>query len=450
MRLCGKFGWIDLRLIRNGALLWARRDGKKLGAREAMAASVLAASVVNAARLQLGRRARQFSAILAKDGYQGIVRRVRLKASDWIRPRSVVWSVFPEDVMAADLLRPPVTVVPKIAPGEPIVVNWVMEASGRGSGGHTTTCRIIKYMERSGYVNRVYLYDPFGGDHKYYQRISRDYYGITCEISDVRAGMKDAHAVVATAWPSAYAVYNARCSGKRFYFVQDYEPFFYPAGTNSVLAENTYRMGFHGITAGRWLAEKLSHEFGMMTDFFPFGCDTAQYRRQSSSKRSGVAFYARAGTPRRAVELGLLALELLANRRPDVEVHLFGERVGHLPFKFLNHGLVTPAKLSEIYNRCFAGLSLSLTNVSLVPFEMLACGCIPIVNDADHNRMVLDNPHIRYAPPTPHSLATALEALVDMPDFEATSRRAAESVVSASWDDAGAAVDAAFRRALGA
>jgi hypothetical protein len=143
---------MDLIFVSSGTARYygPAETGRSWGAREAMAASVLAASVVNAARLQLGRRARQFSAILAKDGYQGIVRRVRLKASDWIRPRSVVWSVFPEDVMAADLLHPPVTVVPKIAPGEPIVVNWVMEASGRGSGGHTTTCRIIKYMERRG------------------------------------------------------------------------------------------------------------------------------------------------------------------------------------------------------------------------------------------------------------------------------------------------------------
>jgi glycosyltransferase involved in cell wall biosynthesis len=278
--------------------------------------------------------------------------------------------------------------------------------------------------------------------------MAREHYGLTCEIGNVRHGMANAHGVVATDWPSAYAVYNARCTGKRFYFVQDFEPFFYPVGTNSVLAENTYRMGFHGITAGPWLAEKLSSDFGMATDHFPFGCDTSHYRRDPLAKRSGVAFYARAGTPRRAVELGLLAFELFARRQPNIELHFYGERIGDLPFKFVNHGLVTPARLNEIYNRCFAGLSLSLTNVSLVPYEMLACGCIPIVNEADHNRMVLDNPHVRYAAANPHALAAAMEAVVTMPEFEAASSRGAESVASASWDDAGAAVDAALRRAL--
>ncbi|WP_018099685.1 hypothetical protein [Sinorhizobium meliloti] len=306
----------------------------------------------------------------------------------------------------------------------------------------------MDYLQARGYTNRLYFYDPFRGDHKYYEALFRKHYGINCEVGNVRAGMVDAHAVVATNWPSAYAVYNARTAGKRFYFVQDYEPYFYPASTNSVLAENTYRMGLHGITAGRWLADKLSHEFGMEADHFPFGCDTARYFPDPSAKRSGVVFYARAATPRRAVELGLLALELFAKRHPHIELHLFGADIGGLPFKFVNHGVVTPEELNEIYNHCLAGLSLSLTNVSLVPHEMLACGCIPVVNDDHRNRVVLDNPYVRYAPLTPHSLAAALEAVVNMHDVEALSRRAAASMLSTSWDTAGAMVDAVFRRAL--
>ncbi|MGI6850724.1 rhamnosyltransferase WsaF family glycosyltransferase [Mesorhizobium sp. 1B3] len=413
------------------------------------AAAAPGASALGAMHRQASRRARQLVNILAKGGYKEVVFRVRSKASDWVRPRGVVWPVFPEDVMAADLTRPKKIVFPKITPGEPIAVNWVTGPAGPGSGGHTTLYRIVKYLQGRGYSNRVYFYAPYGGDQRYYEAIAREHYGLTCEIGNVKDGMRHAHAVVATNWTSAYPVFNSPCHGKRFYFVQDYEPYFYSVGTSSVLAENTYRMGFHGITAGRWLAEKLSRDFGMETDYFPFGCDTARYSHDPAVKRNGVAFYARAETPRRAVELGLLALGLFAKRQPQIELHLFGERMGDLGFKFVNHGLVTPAKLNEIYNRCFAGLSLSLTNVSLVPHEMLACGCIPVVNDADQNRIVLDNPHVVYAPPTPHALAGALEAVVTKSSFDTVSRRAAASVVSASWDDAGAAVDVALRRALG-
>jgi O-antigen biosynthesis protein len=406
------------------------------------------ASILETACVEMARRGRQLGNVLSTDGYGGVVNRVRAKAADWIRPRDLNWPVFPEDVIAADLGRAPVIRARKAAASDAICVNWIMSPPGVGSGGHTTIFRILNYLQRQGYRNRVYFYDPYGSDLTYYERIVRESYGFDSEVGDVRQGMADADAVVATAWPSAYAAYNARSAGKRFYFVQDYEPHFHPVSTHSVLAENSYRMRFHGITAGRWLAEKLTHDFGMQADSFPFGCDTEKYFRSPSSVRSGVAFYARIGTPRRAVELGLLALELFAKRHPQVELHLFGQDLGKLPFKFINHGSISPEQLNGIYNRCFAGLSLSLTNVSLVPYEMLAAGCIPVVNDAEQNRMVLDNPYIRYAAPTPHALAAALEAAMNEPASGDTSAKAAASVTAASWDIAGVAVDDIFKRVL--
>jgi hypothetical protein len=206
-------------------------------------------------------------------------------------------------------------------------------------------------------------------------------------------------------------------------------------------------MGFHAITAGRWLAQKLSAEYGMAADSFDFGCDTSCYQQQNTP-RCGVVFYARPESARRGFELGLIAIELFAARCPGVEIHFYGNKMGSLPFTFFDHGRITPIELNKIYNRCFAGLSLSLTNVSLVPHEMLAAGCIPVVNDAIHNRIVLDNSFVRYAPPYPHALAAELEALVTDPDFNSLSRAASASVGSTSWDAAGGAVHAIFRRTI--
>ena len=406
------------------------------------------ASILGTAGIEIGRRGRQLGGILATDGYRGLINRVRTKVADWIRPRALVWPVLTEDVINADLARPPFARVRRAEIVDPVLVNWVMSPPGIGSGGHTTIFRIIGHLEKSGFRNRIYLYDPYGGDLDYYRRIIREFYGFTSGVDDMRGGMADADAIVATAWPSAYPVFNARSAGKRFYFVQDFEPFFHPTGTHSLLAENTYRMNFHGITAGRWLSDKLSRDFGMAADFFPFGCDTGRYRRDAGSVRSGVAFYARLGTPRRGVELGLLALELFSRRHPEVDLHLFGEDLGRLPFRHIAHGPTVPARLNEIYNRCAAGLCLSLTNVSLVPYEMLACGCIPVVNDAPHNRMVLDNPYVQYAAATPHALVAALEAVLCRPDLDTVSANGAASVGSVSWESAGSAVAAILRRAL--
>ena len=92
-----------------------------------------------------------------------------------------------------------------------------------------------------------------------------------------------------------------------------------------------------------------------------------------------------------------------------------------------------------LYNRCVAGLALSATNVSLVPYEMLAAGCLPVVNDAEHNRVVLDNPSVVYAAATPFELARTLCELVERPPAlrAAAAEEAAEGVRGSSWEQAG-------------
>jgi O-antigen biosynthesis protein len=399
-------------------------------------------------QLQLGRGYRQFRDVLRTDGIAGYTRKMRSVVSEWLQPKEPILPVRREDVLLADLSHPTQRKVVVPAPDEKIILNWVTTPAGPGSGGHTTLFRLVRYLESHGYINRIYFYDVYRGDHRYYAEIARSYYGFHGPVNKVEDGMEDAHAVVATAWPTAYPVFNSKCTGKRFYLVQDFEPSFHPTGSLSLLAENTYRMGFHAITAGRWLAQKLSTEYGMEAESFDFGCDISQYCRLENSKRSGVVFYARPEAARRGFELGAMALEAFAIRQPEIEIHFYGEKMGKMPFRFIDHGRVSPERLNQIYNRCFAGLSLSLTNVSLVPHEMLAAGCIPVVNDAVQNRIVLNNPYVCYAQPTPAALASELEALVTMPAFDTLSRAAAASVHGSSWEAAGATVDEIIRRAV--
>jgi hypothetical protein len=333
---------------------------------------------------------------------------------------------------------------------QPLTINWITTPPARGSGGHTTMFRLIESLTQFGHKCRVYIYDVNGGDLHYQASNLRDIFPRFCgEVHDASAGMADAHAVIATAWQTAYPAYNDRCSGKRFYLVQDFEPWFYPVGDRSTLAENTYRMGFHAITAGRFLAEKLRADYSMTADAFDFGCDTNKYHLlEHGGRRDGIAFYVRPGTPRRAFELGLLALSLFVRRHPDLTIHFYGARIGKQPFRCVDHGVVSPSELNRIYNSCLAGLCLSMTNVSLVPQEMLAAGCIPVLNDAKHNRIVLDNSFVRYASPTPHALAGELEGVVMTKDFASLAVAASASVSSASWEAAGATVERSISCAL--
>jgi O-antigen biosynthesis protein len=409
---------------------------------------LLLSSLIEQAKIQFGRRYRQFRNTLSAEGSSGIALRLRTAGATWLAPKNAMMPVSRADVLAADLSQPFRPVTLKVEQAEPVIVNWVVVPSGPRSGGYTTIFRIISYLQAHGYANRIYFYNVYRADCAYYESFIRNSYGFKGQVSLLGEGMADAHAVVATSWPTAYPVFNARCAGKRFYFVQDFEPHFYPAGAWNLLAENTYRMGFHAITAGQWLAHKLGTEHGMSADSFEFGSDSSCYHRLDNSPRDGIVFYARPDAARRGFELGLMAVERFALRNPGIKIHLYGAKMGKLPFEFIDHGNVPPRQLNAIYNQCFGGLSLSLTNVSLVPHEMLAAGCIPVVNDAVHNRMVLDNPFVRYASVYPEALASELESLVTIHDFDSLSRAAAASVRSASWDDAGATVDAAFRRAL--
>jgi glycosyltransferase involved in cell wall biosynthesis len=313
--------------------------------------------------------------------------------------------------------------------------------------------RMVSALERAGHECVVYLQDRHGWELDQHRRTIRAWWPhVRADIRDLAGGIEDAHAVFATAWMTAYPVLASPAKGARCYFVQDFEPSFYPAGSESLLAEATYRFGFHGVTAGRWLADRLRREYSMPADHFDFGCDLDQYALDATAagRRTGVCYYCRPSTPRRAYELAIVALDLFAARHPDVDIHLFGQPAGRLPFPATSHGLLTPEQLNDLYNRCIAGLTLSATNVSLVPHEMLASGCIPVVNDAEQNRVVLDNDHVAYAHGTPWDIAARLSELVERPlaERQAASAVASASVQAQSWDDARAAVVAAVERIL--
>ena len=205
-----------------------------------------------------------------------------------------------------------------------------------------------------------------------------------------------------------------------------------------MLAENTYRFGFHGVTAGAWLATKLEAEYGMSCDHYEFGAEPDLYSLTNTGQRNAILFYARPPTPRRAWELGVLTLNLFAQMRPDVEIHMAGWplRGFKAGFEFVDHGVLKLDELNGLYNELSAALVLSLTNCSLLPLELLASGCIPVMNDAANNRMVVDNPNIRYCPPSPHALARALADACAPADSAEQARVASQSVEANRWEDA--------------
>lgn len=400
-------------------------------------------------------RVLQTRRLLQSEGYAGVATRVRARVANRISPAgSMPLLVAREDLVKAAEIAGSGWKLPGALPlleGKPLEVAWLCVPQSEGAGGFTTICRLASSLERAGHRCTIYLLDRHGWSHERHRQTMRAWWPtLQAEIRDASEGIADAHAIFATSWETAYPLLSTPAKGLRFYLVQDYEPLFYPAGSNALLAEATYRFGFRGLTAGRWLAQVLEREYGMTTDWFDFGCDLDQYRLEEQTQRTGVCVYSRPSTPRRAFELAVAALDLFAERHPEVDIHMYGEPAPGLPYAATHHGMLSPAELNGLYNGCVAGLVLSATNVSLVPHEMLAAGCIPVVNDAEQNRMVLDNPEVVYAPATPFDLANALAALVERPAGERrlAAQAAAASVKGTSWEDAGATIERVIRDAL--
>lgn len=320
------------------------------------------------------------------------------------------------------------------------IVNWVMSPPSNG-GGHQNIFRFIDFLDGNGYTNNVYLYSTY--DDMTPEEAAKNVAGYSSakrtKFYKFDGGMKPADILFATGWETAYPVFNADTDAKKMYFVQDFEPYFYAMGTNYVLAENTYRFGFHGITAGGWLGAKLSQDYGMKTDHYDFGSDPARYRHENDDVRKKVFFYARPVTERRGFDLGVMALELFHQQHPEYEIVMAGWDVSgyDVPFPYTNHKSLSLDELSAVYNECSAALVISLTNMSLLPLELLSCGTIPVVNEGDNNSMVSSNPYIVYTPASPAVMAREMSSIVTRKDAVKHAREASESVEGLGWDAAG-------------
>lgn len=349
--------------------------------------------------------------------------------------------VAEQDVLSAEWSKPHTT--PTSSVKTPCTLAWVMSPPGESGGGHQNIFRFIKFLDDQGYRNVVYLYSTsdFPTLELVRERI-KGFYDIAPEnLKWLKSGddITEGEAVFATGWETAYPVFNANKNLKKFYFVQDFEPLFYPMGSEYVLAENTYKFGFTGITAGNWLATKLEKEYGMHCQYFDFGAEPANYQFTNTEKRKEIFFYARPITARRGFELGIMTLHKFHEQHPEYVINLAGWDVSdyEIPFPYVNHKAMRIDQLSELYNRCAAALVISLTNMSLLPLELLATGTIPVVNEGQNNRMVSDNAYIHYAAASPDALADALHQVVTRNDAEVYAKEAAQSVKANGWEKSG-------------
>jgi glycosyltransferase involved in cell wall biosynthesis len=364
---------------------------------------------------------------------------------------SVVTDVWREG--PAPLLEP----IPGMAERERLRLAMVIPPFARGSGGHNTLFQIFSRLERRGHSCSVWLADYHNQMREVWPAVLRhdineffaSFQGPVYKGFDQWQG---ADVVMAPGWQTVHAALRLDQCRARAYVVNDHEPEFFATSTERVLAEDTYRHDLHCIAASPWLRDLLIERYDASADAFQLGVEQQIYRPRPVQRRADtVVYYARHSTARRAVPIGLLALTELHRKRPDLRIVLFGSPdVMYAAFPYESMGLLSPTQLSWLYSEATVGLCLSLTNFSLMPKEMLACGlpCVELAGVSAESIFGSDGP-LELAPLDPRAIADALAGLLDDPERrEQRSREGIEFVASHTWEHATDEVEAGLRHAL--
>lgn len=355
-----------------------------------------------------------------------------------------------------------------VTPPESLDLHWVIPDFAKGGGGHMTIFRMIRHLEGFGHRCTVWIDRPTHHNtcEEAYDDIIRYFQCVAADIRFLENGFDKAtgDAVIATGWATAYPVQAARGFARRFYFVQDYEPAFYPKGSEHYLAAQTYEFDLACICASPWLEEKLKTDHGRWARGFHLAYNREVYttrrdtpdfalRLTDAGPRHKIAVYAREHTARRCVQLAVMALAELSQTRDDFEVHFFGQddlSFQTCNFRAFNHGVLAETDLAQLYNECDLALCFSGTNYSLVPQEMMACGLPLIELDGESTRAIFPEGVVTLAGPDPRDIAAKTASLLDTLQARAKqARRAADWAADFNWESSARKVEAALYEGLG-
>ncbi len=229
-------------------------------------------------------------------------------------------------------------------------------------------------------------------------------------VNDTKlSSIPDSDIAFCTLWTTAYSLLKYNRTKQKFYFLQDWEPLFYPAGSTSAQTEATFRFGFKAICNTQALEISYKELGGEAISFTP-SVDTTVFHPRDGERSEEpylVFLYGRPGNPRNCFELAIPALR-------KVKEH-FGNKVRILsagaewdPAMYgaegvIEHmGMLPYEATGDLYRQCHVGLAMMMTrHPSYLPFEMMACGCLVVANHNSWNDWMLkDNENCRVTEPS--------------------------------------------------
>jgi glycosyltransferase involved in cell wall biosynthesis len=320
-------------------------------------------------------------------------------------------------------------------------------------GGIYTIFRFASYFAgKKGIKTRLVLYDnPYISEDDIRGKIRETFPRLAEEEVYIYRGpdvnvIPYADISIATLWTSAYQLMKFKNTLGKFYFIQDYEPFFYPASSYYALSEATYRFGFHGIVNTPGLYDFVTKMYEMRAEYFVPAVDHHIFFPKENSlagaEKIKLFLYGRPHHERNAFELAIAtAKKVKALLADKIDIVSAGSEWDTKDYGVkgivTNLGLLSYEETVELYRSCNYGLIFMFTkHPSYIPMELMASGSIVITNYNQANTWLLkDMINCVVVEPSPTYITEKLIALIGDPGIQKTIREnAIKTVSSMDWD----------------
>ncbi len=268
----------------------------------------------------------------------------------------------------------------------------------RFHGGQTSVLRLGTQLSKLGYQVGYAVYKPQSKKEMEFCARSNlaDFQGMLFTAKELSSMINKkkrcADLIVASSWDTV--AYAKKLPGYRMYFVQDYEPYFYNFGELFLLAKKTYEQGLHTVSLGAWNKKMIERECQPIApvDVIEFPYEAKEYtflqkdfQSYKNKKEFTLAVYLKFYGKRLPCIIPYMLSEtakLLKQKGIQLNVCYFGEAGSFKAPGGKNLGMLSKEELRKLYYQADFGMVASMSNISLVPYEMLAAG-LPVIEFAD-------------------------------------------------------------------
>lgn len=271
-------------------------------------------------------------------------------------------------------------------------ITFVIERMAKYSGGQTSILRLGTELAKLGYQVGYVVYKP--------QSKSDMEECAHCNLNNYQGEMYpnkyldklDSDIVIASSWDTVS--FAKKMKGYKMYFLQDYEPYFYTFGELFLMANKTYEQGLHMVSLGPWNKEMVEKNAKVVSpiDYIEFPYESKEYPSYnrdyaSYAKKKNIilAVYLKYYGKRLPCITQYLLKQVKEEFKKDginLEIKYFGEDKSFRCEAGENLGMLSKKQLLALYRHADFGMVASMSNISLIPYEMLATG-LPLIEFED-------------------------------------------------------------------